>query len=476
MNALTPIAIGFDTRQSREWFRAREFYLARDRFLHAMLKRGDRGPAFATYRAPDGSKVACPLVGEDLGQHSLVLGATGSGKSSLLEAMSRTLLRIGRSFVLVDPHGDLAGRVGRWVRATGTLTLVSLDFTQPETLPAWNPVARMDGVAPSRQVDLLVTVLKRLYRGETVASWSWGVKTEELMRVSLRALIESGMPLTLLDLERFLTDEEFRLDVLQTAGPEVQAYFRDRFGAREEMYVSAVLNKLAPLLDAPAVRAFLGRTEGTMDLLGVIDRRAAVVVNLARGSLGAAADVLGRLLTSAFLLAALRRERIVPEARRPVTLLVDEAHAFAGEESGLADLLVAGRKYKVSLVLAAQGLSLFPAKLRPLLTGNTARQYLFRLPYAEARLIGPDVLEPLGNVPRLRARPYDRIDDPLLTPEEELRSRMHELADLPTGACYWALRGKRFKARRVQVLAPETPPALPTRPISTGFTIDAFDA
>lgn len=476
MNADTALYLSFETRQSRDWFQTRAFFLARDRFLHAMLKRADTGRPFAVYRAPDGSKVSCPLVGEDFGHHGLVLGATGSGKSSLLEAMCRTLLRIGRSFVLIDPHGDLAERVGRWVRSDGGLKLHILDFTRPETLPSWNPIARMDGVAPSRQVDLLVTVLKRLYRGETAASWAWGVKTEELMRVSLRALIESETALTLLDLGRFLTDEEFRLDVLQTAGPEVQGYFRDRFGAREEMYVSAVLNKLAPLLDAPAVRAFLGRTDGTFDLLGVIDRRAAVVVNLARGSLGAAADVLGRLLTSALLLAALRRERIVPEVRRPVTLLVDEAHSFAGEESGLADLLVAGRKYKVSLILAAQGLSLYPAKLRSLLTGNTARQFFFRLPYAEARLLGPDILEPLGNVPRVAVRPYDRIDDPLLTPEEELRSRMHELADLPKGACYWTLRGKRFKARRVQVLPPEQPPATPTRPVCTGISIDEYDA
>ena len=154
-----------------------------------------------------------------------------------------------------------------------------------------------------------------------------------------------------------------------------------------------------------------------------------------------------------------------------MTLLVDEAHSFAGEESGLADLLVVGRKYRVSLVLAAQGLSLFPPRLRTLLTGNTGRQYFFRLPYAEARLLGPDILEPLGNIPRERVRPYDLLTDPLLTPEEEIGRRIHDLADLPRGACYWALRGTRFKARRVQVLRPKTPPA-PLPPYSTGTTID----
>ena len=471
MNADAVLHLSYDTRQTRDWSRARDFFLARDRFLHAMLKRAGTGTPFAQYRAPDGSMVPCPLIGDDFRQHSLVLGATGSGKSSLLEAMSRTLLSLGRGFVLIDPHGDLASRVERWVQLSRGLKLVRLDFTHPQTLPSWNPLARMDGVEPGRQVDLLVSVLKRLYSGEKAASWAWGVKIEEIVRVSLRGLIESARQVTLLDLERLLTDEEFRLDVLESAGPEVQGYFRDRFGAREEMYVSAVVNKLSPLLGSPAVRAFLGRPETTFDLLGSIDRPVAVVVNLARGSLGAAADVLGRLLTNSLLLASLRRERLVPEIRRPVTLLVDEAHSFAGEESGLADLLVVGRKYRVSLVLAAQGLSLFPPRLRTLLTGNTGRQSFFRLPYAEARLLGPDILEPLGNIPRERVRPYDLLTDPLLTPEEEIGRRIHDLADLPRGACYWALRGTRFKARRVQVLRPKTPPA-PLPPYSTGTTID----
>ncbi len=475
MSAETLLHLSYDTRQTRDWSRAREFFLARDRFLHAMLKRAGTGRTFAQYRAPDGSLVPCPLVPDDFRQHSLVLGGTGTGKSSLLETMARTLLGLRRGFVLIDPHGDLAARVERWVRTSRNLKLVRLDFTHPQTLPSWNPIARMDGVEPSRQVDLLVSVLKRLYAGEKAVSWAWGVKIEEIVRVSLRGLIESERPLTLLDIERLLTDEDFRLDVLASAGPEVQAYFRDRFGAREEMYVSAVVNKLSPLLDSPAVRAFLGRPETTFDLLGCIDRPVAVVVNLARGSLGAAADVLGRLLTNSLLLASLRRERIVPEIRRPVTLFVDEAHSFAGEDGGLADLLVVGRKWRVSLVLACQGLSLFPPRLRTLLTGNTGRQYFFRLPYAEARLLGPDILEPLGNIPRERVRPYDLLTDPLLKPEEEIARRIHDLSDLPRGACYWALRGTRFKARRVQVIRPANPPE-PPAPYSTGTTFDAFSA
>jgi len=470
-NAL--LHLTFDTRQARDWRAATEFYLARDRFLSAMLRRRDEGGfPFASYRAADGSAVPCTITGSDLRQHALLLGATGCGKSSLLEAMARALLQRGQTFALLDPHGDLAQRVTGWAHAVGRLPVRVLDFTDPGSLPSWNPLAPMTGVDPGRQVDLLVSVLKRLFSGERAASWAWGVKVEEVARAALRAAIESREPMTFLNFERFLLDATFRARVLKTASPESQAYFLDRFGAREEMYVSGVLNKLSPLLSSRAVQAFLGQGTPRFDLLDELDRPTALVVNLARGSLGAAADVLGRLIVNSLLLAALRRERQHPDARRPAVVLVDEAHSFAGEEGGLADLLVAGRKYKVAVALASQGLSLYPPALRPLLLGNTARQYFFRLPHSEARLLGRDILEPLGSIPRVAVRPYDRITDPLLTPEEEIAARIREMTDLPTGACYWAIRGRRFRARRVQLTRPARPPAIPRTPALTGIAVD----
>jgi hypothetical protein len=460
MIASTPLTLTFQTRQSRYWRAMSDFYRSRDRFLHEMLKREGDGQPFATYRAADGSTVPCRLTGVDLRQHALLLGATGAGKSSLLEAMARTLLGRGHAFAVIDPHGDLARRIEGWARTSGNLKVVSLDFARAESLPSWNPLLPLDGVDVGRQVDLLVSVLKRLYAADRAASWAWGVKVEEIVRMALRGSIESEVPVTLADLERFLLDPRYRKEVLATAGEEVTHYFLHRFGPQEQMYVSAVVNKLSPFLGSTAVRRFLGSGGEPVDLLSLPDRPVALIVNLARGALGSAADVLGRLLVNVLLLSALRRERAVPETRRHFALLVDEAHSFAGTEGGLEDLLVTGRKFHFALTLASQGLSLFPAHLRPLLLGNTARQFFFRLPYAEARLLGPDVLEPLGNVSRRAIRPYDDLSDPLLSAREEMDARTHELADLPCGACYWSLRGRRFKARRIQIDRPPKAPRM----------------
>jgi Helicase HerA, central domain len=434
-------------------------FWARDPFVQA--QRAREGMAFGTYAVPGANDaIATHLSEADVQQHTLILGATGSGKSHLLETLALSHLRFGRGFTLMDLHGDLFTRVAAWALTTRPKRLVLLDFTRPELLPGWNSLTPIAGVDPGRQVDLLVGVLKRLYAGEDAASWAWGVKVEELMRNALSACIRSAAQMSLADLPSFFLLPSVRQRVVQSL-PEndaTRAYFTTRFGAREEMYVSAVLNKLEPFLGSIAVQRFLGQTTSTFDLMGAIDNGDTVLVNLAKGYLGPTADVMGRLLVNVLQTAALRRERIAPARRRPYALLLDESHILAGAESGLEDFLVAARKYRVSVTLAAQGLSLFPPNFRAHLLGNTARQFFFRLPHSEARMLAPDIFEPLGSVWREQTRPNERIEEPLLTPAEEIAWRTRELASLPVGACYWYLKDRPYKARRIQILPPVDPP------------------
>ena len=72
----------------------------------------------------------------------------------------------------------------------------------------------------------------------------------------------------------------------------------------------------------------------------------------------------------------------------------------------------------------------------------------------QGRITRPHEDHQQPSIPREPVRPYDALTDPLLAPNEVIDARVNDLASLPVGACYWLLKGRRFKARRISVGAP----------------------
>lgn len=450
------IRLRFDTDTTRRMQEVQQFYLNNDGFYAEQQKRAGRGFPIGTYQLPTRGTMEVRLLPSDLDRHALILGSTGTGKSSMLELVARMAFATRRGCALIDPHGDLFERVTAWALHANVADLTILDFTRPELLPGWNPLKPMRGVDPGRQVDLLIGIFKRLYADEDTRSFALGVKVQEILRFSFRAAIESEVPCTIDTLRSFLLIPALRSCLLATASPDVRYYFHERFTKREESFVPAVLNKLEPFLGSLAVQRFLGQPTNTMDPLDIMDRGGTLLVNLAKGYLGPTADIIGRLLMNGLELGALRRERLPIEKRTPYTLLVDEAHTFAGSDGALDVLLTAARKYRLSLVLAAQALALFPTRFQTIALGNAGNQFLFRLPQKEAQQLSADLFEPQGNVLRPRLHAHEKVE--YLSSSEEIAARTKELANLPIGACYWLDRGKAYKARRVQVRPPAALP------------------
>ena len=77
---------------------------------------------------------------EDRLLHVYVIGKTGTGKSTLLETMALQDLERGNGFALIDPHGDLVGRIAARVPASGRQDVVYLDATDPAQPHGYNPL------------------------------------------------------------------------------------------------------------------------------------------------------------------------------------------------------------------------------------------------------------------------------------------------------------------------------------------------
>lgn len=150
--------------------------------------------------------------------------------------------------------------------------------------------------------------------------------------------------------------------------------------------LAPIQNKLGAFLAQAPLYRVLTRTEETLELRSMLDRGGALLVNLAKGRIGAdGANLLGSLLVSAIALAGLSRSDTSEEGRRPFFLYLDEFHSFSTR--AFADMLSELRKYRVGLVLAHQYLAQLDTEIRHAVLGNVGSMLTFRIGPEDARTL-----------------------------------------------------------------------------------------
>jgi DNA helicase HerA-like ATPase len=131
-----------------------------------------------------------------------------------------------------------------------------------------------------------------------------------------------------------------------------------------------------------------------------------VIARLGIGSLGVGdASSIGRALLARLLAAVTTLGDVPPEQRPPLSIVVDEAHLFAGGRA-LGAMLAQVRKFGAALSLGTQTPSRLGALLPEVLT-NCATVLAMRLPEREAKALadrgGPPAIRQIVSLPRYHA-------------------------------------------------------------------------
>ncbi len=117
--------------------------------------------------------------------------------------------------------------------------------------------------------------------------------------------------------------------------------------------VAPIANKLGAFLANPVVRKALCSPDQPLRFRQLMDDGTPLVVNLAKGKLGAdVSNVLGGLIASMMAHAAYSRSTIPEARRRSYFLYADEFHSFTTE--AFAGMLSEMRKYRLGLILSHQ--------------------------------------------------------------------------------------------------------------------------
>ena len=279
-----------------------------------------------------------------------MLGQTGTGKSTLIEFLAMQDAKHGHGLCLIDPHGDMAAalsqRLGR--------KHIYWDVGDPNSPYGYNPLARVPEHLRPLVASGFIETLKKQW------SDSWGARMEHMLRYAILALLDQ--PRTdLRDIIKLYLDKDFRRQVVsRIQNEQVRSFWIEEF-PRMNLVTTAdglppIANKLGVFLANPVVRNAVCQPRYHLRFRRIMDEGGIVIVNLAKGRVGAdVANVVGGLLVTNIMNAAFSRHEVPERERRPFFLYVDEFHSFTTE--AFAGALSETRKYALSLCLSAQHIS-----------------------------------------------------------------------------------------------------------------------
>jgi len=323
-----------------------------------------------------GTQLQFGLKRSDRGRHIYIVGQTGTGKSGLLELLTMSDVFHNHGFAIIDPHGDYASDILRYIPAHRLNDVVYFNPADMEYPIGFNPMEIIDPTLKNHISSELVGVLKRMFE-------SWGPRLEYILRYTILALLDTPDS-TMLGITRMLTEKDFRNEVIARINdPVVKNFWVTEFASWNDKFaaeaVAPVLNKVGAFTANPMIRNIIGQPKSTFNIRELMDNGKILVVNLSRGLVGEDnAAILGALMVTKIQLAAMSRANIASiENRRPFYLYVDEFQNFATDS--FAIILSEARKYGLNLTVANQYVNQMTPIVRDAVFGNVGNLISFRV-------------------------------------------------------------------------------------------------
>jgi hypothetical protein len=286
--------------------------------------------------------VAIPLGGRS-GSHTLIVGATGSGKTVTETLIVVRAIEAGFGAVIVDPKGDELLRE----HARAAATAAGREFLEwtPSGPCAYNPYGH--GSAAE--------IADKALAGERYSEPHYLRQAQRYLAHAARALAATGetaTPARLLELM-----DPRRLELAARAIPD-EAHARsvfdylDALDARARSGLAGTRDRLAILAESELGR-WLAPHDGArdLDLLDAVGERAVCYFRLEADRLPLLARMLAAAIVGDLLTVAAARQR----APLPTLVAIDEFSAIAPE--GVARLFGRARAAGLSLLLATQELA-----------------------------------------------------------------------------------------------------------------------
>ncbi len=316
-------------------------------------------------------------------EHTLLIGPTGSGKSTAMQHLILADIKAGRSVLVIDPKADLVNDILAQIPEERTADVVVIDPSEASPC-GFNPLSLKSQHNKALVADAILSVLHELWQD------NWGIRVADTLTAALLTLVDIDGA-TLLWLYPLLTDEGFRRKITSQVKDRVALQpFWNQFETLSDLQrrqqIEPVLNKLRQFLLRPGLRNILGQAQPKFSLADLFTQRKIVLVPLNKGIVGGeTARLIGSLIVGLTWTLALSRASIPPERRHIVSIYIDELQDYLSLPTDLSDALAQARGLGVGMTLAHQYRDQLPLEIRSGIDANARNKIVFGLNIKDAK-------------------------------------------------------------------------------------------
>jgi hypothetical protein len=360
------------------------------------LKKEQRLDVYFANNIYGGSTTPIGLSKDERRRHIYIIGATGTGKSTMLFSMINQDIKNGKGIAVLDPHGDLIEKIMLSIPQNRIKDVVYFnpdDIGFPIGLNMLELPKDLSDDELLREKEYIAESVISLFHKLYPEKYS-GPRMEYILRNTIHTAFTTPNP-TLFTISKLLTNTKYRNSVVHELKDEnLKDFWEYEFNKagdyQKVQMILPITNKIGRFLFSPTAKRILEQEKSTINFNEIIDSGKILLCNLSKGRLGEdTSEVFGILILTKLQLAALKRARVKMEERKDFYLYVDEFQNFA--TPSFAQILSEARKYRLNAVLAHQTTSQLEDKsLVNITLANTGTVICFRTANPEdERLILP---------------------------------------------------------------------------------------
>jgi len=325
---------------------------------------------------------------EDRMRHTYIIGRTGTGKTELLKSMIIQDMRAGRGLCFMEPHGEGIDELMELVPPERAEDVILFDPADKERPVGINLMEVNSEEEVYTMASAIINLMYKLF--DPHKTGMVGARFEHNVRnAMLTVSVEKGA--TFIEVVRVLTDANYVKELLpKITDPIVKRYWTDQIAQTTEFHKSEVLDyivsKFGRFVTNRMIRNIIGQSESTLNFRKAMDESKIVFLKLSKGLLGEEdSNFLGLLLVPKILQAALSRQDMPREQRKPFYFYVDEFQNFATPD--FAQILSEARKYALGLIVANQFVSQLDEQVKEAIFGNVGTMMSYRVGVADAGVL-----------------------------------------------------------------------------------------